>query len=262
MKNFILYHIKEASGFLKTIGLIIAGWLVILAVVLFFGIMAVGCTAADPGFVAVTEFQGNPLEVKIVDDDGDIIIIDEETRALVSLDFDHHQVHEGVSFSTWYEQEVSDTGDKTIIAFKTSNSNIDLNVIILFHASVSADACVLESPAIVDNTGATLAIYNRLRNSATTSFVIDTSTNPDTAGQAMFFTEVTQGNVTGGTEIAHGHLSAGEGKKALGGSSRGQQEWILKPNTLYAFVLESLNNEDNTHSIELNWYEHTDLNGD
>ena len=46
--------------------------------------------------------------------------------------------------------------------------------------------------------------------------------------------------------------------KSIGGSARGQQEWVLKPNTFYSFEVKSLDASDNTHWIELDYYEHTD----
>jgi hypothetical protein len=117
----------------------------------------------------------------------------------------------------------------------------------------------LEAPTVTDNTGAVLAIYNRDRSSANTSNVWDTSPNPDVQGQATYFTEVTMGNVTGGTEIDYVIIGSGSGPRAIGGSARGAQEWMLLANTLYAFVIESLTDDDNYHVIELNWYEHIGL---
>ena len=216
-------------------------------------IPAIGCTIDDPGFYTSTADS----KIQVVDSDGDIITIDPATSNLVILDQDHFQIHEGNSFSTWYEQQVSDTGDETIIAFKTADTTKWLQIIMTVAASSSADAHIIEAPAIVDNTGAPLTVFNRDRNSATTSNIIDTSQNPDVTGQAMFFTEVTQGNVTGGTDIAHVHMQGGAGPKAVGGDSRGTEEWVLKQNTLYAFIIESLDMNDNVHLLELDWYEFT-----
>lgn len=211
-----------------------------------------GCTIDDPGFYTSTADS----KVQIVDSDGNIINIDEATGDLIAIDQEHHELHEGHSFSTWYEQQVSDTGDESIIAFKTTNTAKWVHIIMTASASSSAHVHIVEAPAIVDNTGALLTVFNRDRNSSTNSTVIDTSQNPDVIGQAMFFTEVTQGNVTGGTQISHTHLQGGAGPKALGGDSRGTEEWILKQNTLYAFVISSMDMNDNVHQIQLDWYEH------
>jgi len=184
---------------------------------------------------------------------------DASTFARTTIEYEHHEIHGGSSYSCWYEQDVSDVGDKSIIAFKTANTAKYLHIVFSASATAAAEMMVLEAPTITDNTGASLSVFNRRRvTPMNVTTVIDTSTNPDTSGQAMYFTEATMGNVTGGTELAHSHLSSGTGPKPIGGESRATQEWILAPNTLYAFVVSSLTNDDNTHTIELDWYEHTD----
>jgi len=183
--------------------------------------------------------------------------LDACTFALPILDYDHYEIHAGSSFHCWYEQTVSDIGDETIIAFKTSNTAKYLHMFAHFLSTAAAEARLLEAPTITDNTGASLAVYNRDRNSAVASGVIDTSQSPDVANQATYFTEATQGNVTGGTEITHWHLQADSGNKPAGGEARALNELMLKPDTLYAFVIESLTDEDNTCEVRLNWYEHT-----
>lgn len=212
-----------------------------------------GCTEIEPGFVTTSEDS----VIQVVDSDGDIITIDEVTGAITAIEYEHHELHMGDSFSCWYMQTVSDTGDKSIISFRTANSARWVHLTLTASATVMAHVRVLEAPAITNNTGATLAVYNRNRNSTTQSTVIDTSQNPSLSGSATYFTELTMGNVVGGTELAHEHLGTGEGKKTVGGTARGQQEWILLPNTLYAVEMESTNDDDNIHIITLNWYEHT-----
>ena len=227
----------------------------ILLIIALMGVLS-GCTADDPGPVTII---GTP-EVMVVDSDGDIITIDSQTRVLAAIEYEHYNIHEGRSFSCWYLQDVSDTGDKTIITFRTSDTDKWIHLTATASATVMAHFRMYEAPVVTDNTGAPLAVYNRDRNSATTSTIIDTSQAPDVANQATYFTEATMGDVVGGTELAHEHLGTGEGKKTLGGNTRGEQEWKLKQNTLYAFLLESVNDDDNTHIIILNWYEHTSLN--
>lgn len=226
----------------------------LLFILMPFLILMAGCTVDDPGYVITTEDS----VTQVVDADGDIVTIDSATGAITIVEFEHHELHEGDSFQCWYQQEVSDTGDKTIIAFITPNTIKRLHLIPSGAATAPASASIYENPGITDDIGATLAVYNRERNSTTTSTVWDTSTNPDTQGQAMYFTEITMGDVVGGTEIAHTHLVSSVGKKVFGGGeTRGTLEWVLKQNTAYAFVIESLNDDDNVHTIELNWYEHS-----
>jgi len=171
------------------------------------------------------------------------------------MPYEHHEIHEGHSFHCWYMQTVSDIGDETIIAMRTPAGTTLVHMTAQFNAALASHARIMEGPAIVNNTGAPLTVFNRYRSSPNPSVVIDTSQNPNVADQATYFTEVTQGNVTGGTEITHYHLQAGT-KKAVGGESHGL-EWPLAPDTAYAFVIESLSDEDNVCIIRLNWYEHT-----
>ncbi len=182
---------------------------------------------------------------------------DDVSGAGTTIDHPHHEIHEGEAFTCHYVQTVSDTNDRSIIAFKTANSTKYLHLTVIVHASTEADAFIWEAPTITDNTGASLSVFNRRRvGTPKATTVIDTSTNPDTAGQAMFFTEATMGNVTDGTQLDHSTLIAGQGPKAIGGDAREEQEWILKPNTLYAFEIKSSSDLDNAHSIEVNWYAH------
>lgn len=189
--------------------------------------------------------------------------LDGSTEALNFIDYVHHEIHAGSGFTTTYTQTVSDTGDKSIIAFLTDNSTKYVHLTVAASSTAAAIASILEAPTITNNTGATLAIYNRRRiGTPTTTTVWDTSQNPTAQGAGTFFTEITMGNVTGGTTLASIPLGAAAGGavKQIGGLARGQQEWILKPNTAYAFVVESSDDADNTHWIEIDYYEHTDRN--
>jgi len=220
-----------------------------------------GCTAEEPGHFFIENTDPIPVEldgsqpVEVVDEDGDSIAINEDTGALGVLEFGHYQIHEGNSFSCWYEQDVSDIGDKTIIVLQTANSTTWLHLIWTASATSLSHMRMLEDPVVTDNTGETLPIYNRDRNSVKTSTVIDTSTAANVTGQATYFTEATQGNVAGGTQLSETHLGVEQRNMAEGGDSRGSQEWILKQGTYYAFVVESVDAEDNTQMIKLHWYE-------
>jgi len=180
---------------------------------------------------------------------------DDLTGAAVTIEYEHHEIHDGNFFHSWYGQTVSDIGDKTIIAFRTPVAPTRLHLIAHYLCAGAAEASVFEAPTVTNNTGATLTVYNRDRDSLVTSGIWDTSQTPDVQGQATYFTEVTQGNVTGGTEIWHAILALGTDNKPAGGELRGLNEWILKANTLYAFVLESKTDDDNSCMVRLNWYE-------
>jgi hypothetical protein len=183
--------------------------------------------------------------------------LDRITRTLQTITYAHHEIHSGSSFTCNYQQMVSDTNDRTIITFRTPNTTRWLHMVAFGSASALGQFKITRGPTVTDNTGATLAIFNRDENSTNTSDVWDTSQNPDAQGAATFFTEATMGNVTGGTVIYSETIGgAGLGNRTVAGQTRGISEIILKQNTLYAFEMISLNDNDNYHHVVLDWYEH------
>jgi len=178
---------------------------------------------------------------------------DSDEDGIVTKDIKLEAIHLGNSFTAFVDQTVSDIGDQTIIAFLTGA--LSPHITFLFSAGDIASATLLESPNIADNTGVPVTIFNRDRTSANAPTVIDTSTNPDTAGQATYFDEVAMGNVVGGTAIwssiigTAGHWSAGGGYFTV-------NEWVLLPDTAYAWVIESQTTNDNYCLTRLNWVEH------
>ncbi len=66
------------------------------------------------------------------------------------------------------------------------------------------------------------------------------------------------GNVTGGTEIWHETIGGASAPpaRAASGAARGISEFDLLPDTLYAFLVNSLTVDDNYHQLNLSWYEH------
>lgn len=209
---------------------------------------------AIDGPVAITgpvEFQGAKSDTEL-----STPRLDRSTHALETIDYPHHEIHSGSHYECTYNQLVSDTADKSIVAFKTPNTAKYLHILFLGSGSSAAKFYMLRAPTITDNQGTSLTIFNNNHNSANTSGVIDTSQNPDVVGQAMSFDETDMAQVSGGTKIGEVWFAAE--KKKGGGEARGDSEHVLSPNTLYAFVIESLSNDDNYHSIKLEWYEHTD----
>ena len=192
--------------------------------------------------------------------DYDWLIIDPSTLAIVTLSLEHYKIHSGTSFTCSHTDTVTDTGNRTIITFKTPNSRKHLHVTASASATAASKACIREGSTYTDNAGATLAVYNRNRNSTNTPIVLDTSQSPDAAGSATKYVHDTANlPAEDGTLIANITLGqAGNPVQSVGGLARSQQEWELKPNTLYSFEVQSLDANDNTHWIELDWYEHED----
>ena len=111
--------------------------------------------------------------------------------AYVGIDNPHFKIHNGEGFVCHYTQTVSDTNDRSIIAFKTPNTMRYPHVTVSASASTAATAFILEAPTITNNTGASLTIFNRRRiGTPTETTVIRTKTNPDEL-DAMSYMEAT-----------------------------------------------------------------------
>ena len=182
--------------------------------------------------------------------------IEQQTDALKIIDYAHHEVHGGHSFRTFKTQTTTNTGERTIIAFKTGDTAKWCHLIAEFDATAISGVSIVEAPTITVNTGTALTVFNHNRNSIQTSGV--TSINGP-LGSATFYTVADQANVSTGNGVALFKRSVGGSgfKSAIGGGTRGSNELILKQDTVYAFVVESLDDNDNHQAITLDWYEHT-----
>ena len=175
-----------------------------------------------------------------------------------NLSHGHFEIHEGRSFTASNYQMVSDTNDKTAIGLLTPAGDRKIHMFARGVASAIGQFLIREGPTVTDNQGATQAVYNRYRDSATTSIVLDKSQNPDTAGAATYFAEADQAQYSeDGTLLFCELLAAGTGPKVAGGNTRAEGEFILKVSTYYLFYIKSLSNDDNYHSLVLDWYEST-----
>jgi hypothetical protein len=182
---------------------------------------------------------------------------DNSTNKLVTVEYEHHELHDGNMFSCHYIQSVTDTNDRSVIAF-TTPADKEVHMIIHASASAAASLIVLEG-AVGTSAGATdLTVYNRDRNSTNTSLLTSID---GTTGAVSYYTLTTDTAITGGTELYSEYIGAGKTGQAAAGSSRGTNEWILKKSTVYDFELKSLDANDNSHNLELVWYEHTNKHG-
>ena len=185
---------------------------------------------------------------------------DRATNARIGITYEHHEVHSGSSFHVGYSVTTANSdNDVTGIMFKTPNTTKECHLIATFTCSDPAEAIINEAPTLADSgDGADKAVANRDRNSSKTSTVQSLEDTP-TVGSVttMNETEWTAVGVSSGTELEHEFLAGGSHQKAVGGVSRGTQEWILKQNTTYVFYLQNTGASANAHSISLDWYEHT-----
>ncbi len=188
--------------------------------------------------------------------------MDKNTRTLQVIERPHSFIHEGSSFHAEYSvTTASSDDDVTGIMFKTPNTTKWAHMVVTVSASDPAEAIINEGPTLADSgDGSDLAVYNRNRNSAVAS-ILESLEDTPTVGSltSMNEAEWTAIGVSSGTELEHIFLAGGTGPFAIGGVSRGEQEWVLKADTIYLIYLQNTGANANTHHISLDWYENTNL---
>ncbi len=190
-------------------------------------------------------------------------VVDGVSGVPVGITFPHHELHEEQSFHAEYSATTANSDDDvTGILFKTPNTTKRSHVVVTVSASHPAEAIINEAPTLADSgDGSDLAVFNRFRDSSNASTLQSLEDTP-TVGSltSMNEAEWTAIGVSSGTELEHVFLVGGGGPFAIGGVSRGTQEWILKANTIYAVYLQNTGTNANTHYVGLDWYENTDAN--
>jgi len=207
-----------------------------------------------------------PLTQNIWDGEYYPLETDPITRGLHVIDSEHHQIHEGMSFTAFYSVTTAATdAHRTGIYIKTppsSNNTNRLHLVASFACSTAANFSILEGVTIAANVGThTTLAYNRMRYSNRMAACFSNATVP-LQGYITTLTEAqiaADGTWNVGTVIRTEPMTIGDGPKPAGGSSRGEQEYILKPDTKYVFLITNTAASANTHHILIDWYEHRAL---
>ncbi len=184
--------------------------------------------------------------------------IDPNTHAIETIENEHYEIHGGSSFTAYYTRTTDATDvHRSAIYLLTPVCCPDLHLVIHFSASFAAFFTICEGATIDINTGTNgVTILNRNRNSIKTSKARDNAT-AHTVNAITTFTEVqiAAANFVCGTTIRTEPIIAGGGPKPAGGEYRGVQEYILKRNTPYIFLLTNVGANANVHHIHIDWYE-------
>ena len=185
--------------------------------------------------------------------------LDETSRAMLTIDLAHHKIHHCLSFTAYYTIKTAATdGHRSGLYLKTGSA-WQIHLVVSFSASTAADFSLCEAPTIAANTGThAVQMYNRDRNSSCASTCFDNATSR----AVNKYTTLTEAEIAGdgtwatGTVIRTEPLTAGAGPKPAGGSGRDAQEYILKKDTAYVFLITNTVALANTHHILVDWYEH------
>lgn len=164
--------------------------------------------------------------------------VDRATNALNTIDYAHHEIHSGSSFTADYTVELGNgaTIDILVITPNTTKwAHMEYTLLCELETEIKIYEAVTTS-----NDGTGLTEFNRNRNSATaaTTVASHTPTVTDT-----------------GTLIRTKHFGSG---KTSGGEARDLAEIILKQNTKYLYRITNATSSVNYITFLLHWYEHTD----
>ncbi len=199
-----------------------------------------------------------------VDEDGQeysfdkLIAKDKVTGSTLTLEYEHHEIHTGESFSVHFDNTTDNTDDhRSAVGFRTPDSDMVMHVVMEIASSSPAEFFLEEDTTIDDDAGTEDTAYNRNRNSVNVGRVRSLQSTP-IAGQVTTFIEaqIAAANYVAGTVIDHVQLVGGNGPKAVGGDGRGAQEWDLKRNTKYLLRMQNIGANANLHEIHVDWYEH------
>lgn len=194
---------------------------------------------------------------KIDDRNDSPVFLDKFSNSLVIIDIGHWYIHQGYSFTAYYTRTTDATnGHRSGIYIKTPAIKPGVKMTVSFSASTAANYSICEGVTIAANTGThNNSIYNRYRDSIKISQVYDNSTTP----LINKFTTLTEAQIAGdgtwatGTVLRTEPMVAGASPRPAGGSNTDNQEYILKQNTKYVFLITNTAALANTHYILLDW---------
>ncbi len=186
------------------------------------------------------------------------IYADRNNKAIYTIEAEHAKVHEGRSFTASYSTTTANTDDhRTMISFTTPAESVaELHMVVTATASDAAEVFISEAVTIDSDPGANVNPLNRDRNSTVTSKIGSQETSPTlNEYTTLNETQAAAATFSAGTQLAYEVLAAGSGPKAVGGSARGSQEFVLKYATKYAVWIQNIGASANTQVLNIDWYE-------
>ena len=173
---------------------------------------------------------------------------DDISGAAMTIEFSHHEVHEGDMYAVGIYDEDAASGDTVEIQFKTPAVTVPQKRVhmVFEHSSTGEHLMEITEGAIYQSGGTAKTPINRNRGSLNTSSMQHLYTGSDKGADNVV--------TAGGTIIEDIWTGSGRG---TGGSSRSLEEWVLAPNTEYLFQMTSKAAGIALH-VRAVWYEHTD----
>ena len=174
--------------------------------------------------------------------------IDAVTGARVAVQSSHHEVHEGCAFTVHDRLNISTATQKWLVV--TPNSLKFAHMIFSAVATGEISITVTEGATHTGTTGLTEVARRRVVESPAIAATLTAFRGVDTVSPATS---------DGITEIlAERSGATGQGNKTMeAGTGRGENEYILAPNTKYTVAIQTF--ADVWVTLILDWYEHTDV---
>ncbi len=199
-------------------------------------ITTTSCSAADPLYSS-SNISNDLLDVTLNDTDGDPLGIDSVTNALIIIDYEHHEIHAGSSFTVIESTELGN-GATFDVLIQTPDTTKWAHLVWEIEHELETQFQFYSDTVYTDN-GTAINAFNRDANSSKVSTTLVYHT-PTIGGV---------GNLTA-------TIVSGSGKKS-GGGDRLANEFILKQDCAYLIRITNLTANNNWQTVKLNWYEHT-----
>ena len=172
------------------------------------------------------------------------IRIDAATHAMTTIDYEHHEVHDGEHFDVHLYTTVANGADEDFLITVAATTKWP-HMLWAFESNVEMEISLYEAVTTADD-GTPYNIFNNDRNSGTGSGAVVWN-GPTLAGGAL-------GDAgQGGTLLWSSKMGAG---KKIGGETRESHERILKRNTKYWFRVHNGSGGAGWLNFHFNWYEH------
>jgi len=168
--------------------------------------------------------------------------LDESTHAPITIQYDHHEIHDGNSYFVVYSALLN-TAALIEVRIATPNTTAWAHMQIMVDSAIAGTASLWEGTTKTDNSGNRITPMNRNRNSSNTSGLTICHTPGGSESGTANLTQYLGAAATGGRSTASGQAN-----------SRG--EFVLKQNTAY-LIRATSRADNNSMSIILDWYEHT-----
>ena len=191
----------------------------------------------------------DPNKIILQDESGRVAEFDNLFAIPVTLDVEHHEVHEGDMYSAFIYDEDAASGHTIEIhlqapAVASPQKRIHL---VIDHNATGEHLFTLSEAATYSSGGTAFTAINRNRGSGNTT---------DSQALRTGSNKGSNNIVTGGSPVVLESIWTGSGR-GTGGESRGLQEWVLDPGEEYLIKIES-KAAGIALFLQAIWYEHTD----